>query len=90
MTKQGWVKVEAWRCKGCRLCVEVCPEHALALATALNRQGYHPAELADPDACTGCAHCARMCPEAAISVYVGSREEVRQWALSQQSAVSGV
>ena len=32
------------RCKGCELCVSVCPKHIVAIDTAVtNRKGYHPA-----------------------------------------------
>jgi 2-oxoglutarate ferredoxin oxidoreductase subunit delta len=33
-------------------------------------QGYHPAELVDPDEeCTGCAICSIICPDVAITVF---------------------
>ena len=36
------------RCKGCGLCVDVCPKKILALDTAtLNGKGYHPAVIVD-------------------------------------------
>jgi 2-oxoglutarate ferredoxin oxidoreductase subunit delta len=66
----GRIEIDAQRCKGCALCVPVCPKNVIRLAQELNAKGYHPAELADPDGqCTGCLLCAVMCPEAAITVY---------------------
>ncbi len=57
------------RCKGCELCVAVCPKHILTLdEKTVNRKGYHPAALTDPEQCVACASCARMCPDSVITV----------------------
>jgi len=58
-------------CKSCELCVSVCPKKIVKLKDGLNRQGYHPAFVADEDQtkCISCALCARMCPDAVIDVY---------------------
>lgn len=62
------------RCKGCGLCVDVCPKHCLALDTAtVNALGYHPVQLTDASACTSCALCARICPDVVFSVYAPAR-----------------
>lgn len=56
-------------CKGCGLCVKACPKGVLALSkTKLNSKGYHPAEVAVPEACIACASCARTCPDVAIRI----------------------
>ncbi len=57
------------RCKGCELCIAVCPQQILALSQKINLMGYHPLEVTHPERCTGCAICARMCPDTAISVF---------------------
>ena len=57
------------RCKGCEICVSVCPGKVIAMdEDALNAKGYHPAEPVRPEDCTGCAVCALMCPDVAIQV----------------------
>ena len=68
---KGRIEVNETLCKGCELCIEVCPKNVIVMAAdRLTPKGYHPAELADPEgACTGCAICAVICPEAAITVY---------------------
>ena len=56
-------------CKGCGLCVSVCPSKIIALdTTKLNKKGYHPATVAEMDKCIACANCARMCPDVVIVV----------------------
>ena len=58
------------RCKGCDLCVAVCPKGILKLdASAVNALGYHPVRLTDAGACTSCALCARICPDTVFAVY---------------------
>ena len=61
--------VDLGYCKGCGLCVEVCPKKIIELdMTVLNAKGYHPAAVKDMDSCIGCAMCAVMCPDCAITV----------------------
>ncbi len=55
-------------CKGCGYCVEFCPAQVLRISEQLNAKGYHPPEVARPEACTGCQYCMRVCPEYAIIV----------------------
>lgn len=57
------------RCKGCELCVSVCPKHIVAIdVKATNRKGYHPATVTDIGACIACASCAKICPDSIITV----------------------
>lgn len=56
------------RCKGCGLCVAVCPKHILTLESGTNVKGYHPASCTDEAACIGCASCAKMCPDSIITI----------------------
>lgn len=65
----GKTRIDPERCKGCAICVSVCPMHILRLSKeALNIKGFHPAENFDMDKCTGCAACALMCPDTCIEV----------------------
>ena len=57
------------RCKGCGLCVEVCPKKIIELSKdRLNEKGYITAEVLEMDKCIGCAFCATMCPDCVITV----------------------
>lgn len=56
-------------CKGCGLCVSVCPKKILQLdQDRLNSKGYHPASCVDQSLCIGCAFCAVQCPDSVITV----------------------
>jgi len=59
----------AW-CKGCDICVKLCPERCLAL------NAEQVAVLKNPEACTVCHVCEWLCPDFAISVRTKLREPV--------------
>lgn len=66
--------IAAQRCKGCGLCLSVCPHEVLALdASVVNALGYHPVRLIDAVACTSCALCARICPDAVFTIDAPAR-----------------
>jgi 2-oxoglutarate ferredoxin oxidoreductase subunit delta len=76
---KGLVIINEDRCKGCGLCVEVCPEQVLQLAGGrFNAKGYQPVEKVNPEACTGCAMCATICPDVVFTVYRRKRKPKRQ------------
>ena len=56
-------------CKGCGLCVFICPESVLSINSAeVNLKGYNPTFVESRDQCIACISCALMCPDIAISV----------------------
>ena len=63
----GKIIIDAERCKGCGLCVTVCPKNGIAISKDSNKNGYFPAEPQNTD-CTGCSVCAIICPDAVIEV----------------------
>jgi len=60
--------IETERCKGCGLCVTVCPKTVLEISNEVNAKGYYPAFQARPEDCIFCATCCRMCPDVAITI----------------------
>lgn len=56
------------RCKGCGLCVVVCPKNVLEISDKLNAKGYFPVHQARPEDCIHCAICCTMCPDVAITI----------------------
>ncbi len=60
--------VDTERCKGCGLCVAVCPKNVLEIAKEVNTKGYFPAYQARPEDCIFCAICCTICPDVAIAI----------------------
>jgi 2-oxoglutarate ferredoxin oxidoreductase subunit delta len=56
------------QCKGCGLCVPVCPKKVLEIAQEVNTKGYFPAYPARYEDCIFCAICCTMCPDLAITI----------------------
>ncbi|MCL1794317.1 MAG: 4Fe-4S dicluster domain-containing protein [Oscillospiraceae bacterium] len=60
------------RCKGCGLCITVCPKKIITLEKEkINKKGYNPAGAKEPDLCISCAQCAIICPDVAIRIENG-------------------
>ena len=62
------LSIDKERCKGCALCVSVCPKKVLELSDEVNAGGHFPAYQARPEDCNYCAICCMMCPDVAISI----------------------
>mgnify|MGYP006311458071 CR=1 FL=1 len=73
----GKIKIDTQRCKGCGLCVAVCPKKSIATSEKSNRQGFFPAEHTGGP-CSGCAMCALVCPEAVIEVLRDDQDSGQQ------------
>ena len=56
------------RCKGCGLCVEVCPKKIIVMSDVFNSKGYLAAVCRDETVCVGCTLCARACPDVVIEI----------------------
>lgn len=82
------VKIDGERCKGCGLCVTVCPNKGLAVSKTSNKKGFFPAEIISFE-CSGCISCALICPEAAIDVYhIDNIRDVKAQNKPKQKAVT--
>jgi len=57
------------KCKGCLLCVSVCPKKLISRDKSLNSKGLNPVKFKDNGGCLGCALCAVICPDCCIEVY---------------------
>lgn len=63
------VTVNGSRCKGCGLCVSVCPKKIMKLSEdKLNKKGFSPAEVKERKKCIGCTFCAVICPDSAVMI----------------------
>jgi 2-oxoglutarate ferredoxin oxidoreductase subunit delta len=61
------VTIDVDTCKGCALCVPVCPPAVLVMSEAVNDKGYRYPLL--EAGCTGCELCAKVCPDYCFAVY---------------------
>lgn len=74
---KGKIIIDHELCKGCGLCIEVCPKKLLSISKKnINSKGYFTVEFKDEDGqCTACTSCAIMCPDIAIKVYKIKKEQ---------------
>ncbi|MCK5226508.1 MAG: 4Fe-4S binding protein [Planctomycetes bacterium] len=74
----GKIIIDIEKCKGCGLCVMVCPKGQIVISEKSNKKGYFPAKFKGSDNCSGCAMCAIICPEAAIRVCKNSENKAKK------------
>lgn len=67
-TPRGAVYIIPERCKGCEICVQLCPQNVLFISEKTNSKGYHFPDIAPgmDEACINCEFCSLVCPEFAI------------------------
>jgi len=54
--------------EGCGICLSVCRQKLFKPSSMLNRKGYRPPEMTDPESCTSCENCMIFCPDLAIAL----------------------
>jgi heterodisulfide reductase subunit A len=72
--------VDETQCKGCGLCVEICPYHAISLEdrkAQLESVEFNARKaVINPASCKGCGSCAATCPVGAISPLHFTTEQI--------------
>jgi 2-oxoglutarate ferredoxin oxidoreductase subunit delta len=88
---KGRITIDKELCKGCGLCITVCPKKQIEISDRLNKKGYYPASFKEADVqdpkkvkCTGCTLCAVICPDIAIEVYRQEKGEGKKKAESNE------
>lgn len=78
------LQLDQTKCKGCRLCTEVCPHGVFEV---VNRRS----SIVDRDACMECGACASNCESGAITVNsgVGCATAIIYGALTGQEPTCG-
>jgi len=72
--KRPKVVISVHECKGCGLCIEICPKKNLKKSKNFNKLGYQYTEFED-QGCTSCGFCFYTCPEpGAITVHKKKKE----------------
>lgn len=64
----GKIKINKERCKGCNICITVCPKGSIKICNDYNSKGLHYVTFVENKECTGCSICAINCPDVAIEV----------------------
>ena len=65
---RGKVNILAYRCKGCKYCIEFCPNDVLGESREFNEKGYYPPTVKEEGRCLNCNFCETICPEFAIFI----------------------
>jgi len=66
----GEIHIAEERCKGCGLCIDVCPRGLISFSEERNEKGYAYVRFdGDSAQCTGCTMCATTCPDQGIEVW---------------------
>lgn len=55
-------------CKGCYICVGVCPKDVFEIGPQPGPGGFRPVLVSRPQDCTGCQLCVIYCPDFALHV----------------------
>ncbi len=55
-------------CKGCGICIDLCPMKILKKSTRMTKKGVFAPEVVDPTKCTACKICQYYCPDLAIFI----------------------
>ncbi len=63
------IKIDKEKCKGCFLCISVCPKGKIKKAPRLNKRGFNYVGFENSEGCIGCSMCALICPDCCIEVY---------------------
>jgi len=63
------ITINKEKCKGCLLCIGVCPKGLISVDEKFNKRGVKPAKFKEGSVCAGCMMCAIICPDVCIEVY---------------------
>jgi len=62
------ISVDTFLCKGCGICLELCPRKVFKWSKELSEKGVHYPIPVNADKCVKCKLCELLCPDFAIAV----------------------
>jgi len=62
------IDVDTFLCKGCGICVELCPRKVFEWSKELSEKGVHYPVPVNAEKCVKCKLCELLCPDFAIAV----------------------
>ncbi|WP_457751793.1 2-oxoglutarate ferredoxin oxidoreductase subunit delta [Thermococcus sp.] len=62
------IDVDTFLCKGCGICVEMCPRKVFEWSKELSEKGVHYPVPVHAEKCVKCKLCELLCPDFAIAV----------------------
>ncbi len=62
------VQLDTERCRGCQLCLGICPNELFKPGLTPNAASYFPVEMQNPEYCINCMRCVQICPDQAFDV----------------------
>lgn len=62
------VTIDKVCCKGCNICLSVCPKGIFVKSKKRNKYGTSMPDVNKPENCVVCRMCERLCPDGAIDV----------------------
>ena len=62
------VQIDKDACKGCGICIAMCPLQILEFSDDLNNRGVRYPKVTMEEKCTNCANCMIYCPDFAVVV----------------------
>lgn len=66
--KAKQIEIDPKMCKGCHICISVCPHNVLEVSKEVDNRGFFLPVVADIEACKVCRLCELECPDFAIVV----------------------
>ncbi|MEO0252020.1 MAG: 4Fe-4S binding protein [candidate division WOR-3 bacterium] len=68
MNKKFEIEINQDWCKGCYICVKICPKQVFTISEKESFRGFKEVIPSYEDNCIGCLQCENMCPDFAIEV----------------------
>jgi len=67
-TSAQHVYLDQARCRGCQLCLGICPNELFKPGLEPNADAFFPVEMQHPEYCINCMRCVQICPDSALDV----------------------